>query len=368
MSLLEELDGAGDLWIHATASQRTHTRYGPWVNLLRGTLGCFAAAVGGADSIATAPFDGLCGPEGGDADGLGRGSELGRRLALNTQLILREESHLGRFIDPAGGSWTVEALTDAVARRAWDRFRSIEREGGVAAGLLSGAIQRRIGEQARALQDKVASRKLPITGVSTFPVLDEHAPPAQVANEFSGEGPGPLPRRPHVDPQEDRTTITPLPRLRLAAPFEALRDAARAWANAHGKNPTIASINLGPLARHQARADFAANCFGAGGLTMLSISGDSTSEAAAAVEQAGCTLAVICGHDEDYPTQVIPLHDALREVGVREIWVAGRPPDPGTWASEGQLRFVYMGCNVLEALTIALRTLGATTNENGKEA
>src|SRR5689334_10706054 len=82
------------LWIHATSSQRAWTRHGAWVNLLRGTVGSFAAAIGGADSIATAPFDGLCGPEGGTVDGLGRGSELGRRLAIDSQLILREESRL----------------------------------------------------------------------------------------------------------------------------------------------------------------------------------------------------------------------------------------------------------------------------------
>jgi len=141
--------GAHSLWIHASSSQRTWTRHAPWVNLLRGTVGSFAAALGGADSVATAAFDGLCGPEGAEADGLGRGSELGRRLALNTQLILREEAGLDRTLDPAGGSHYVEALTEALARAAWQRFRELEGSGGLVANLCAGSVQRSIAASAR---------------------------------------------------------------------------------------------------------------------------------------------------------------------------------------------------------------------------
>src|SRR5690606_31806680 len=128
----------------------------------------FAAALGGADSIATAAFDGLCGPEAAEVDGLGRGSELGRRLALNTQLILRDESGLDRSVDPAGGSHYVEALTDALARAAWQKFRAIEGSGGLVANLSSGAIQRTIAASAEPLRERAATRKQPLTGLSSY--------------------------------------------------------------------------------------------------------------------------------------------------------------------------------------------------------
>ena len=167
----------GSLWIHATSSRREWTRLGPWVNLLRGTVGSFAAAIGGADAVATGAFDGLCGPEGDAVADLGRGSELGRRLALNTQLILRQESHLDRVIDPARGSYFVETLTDALARSAWTHFQAIEAAGGLVAGLQSGSIQATIAETAATLTREAATRRRPLTGLSTFPVLDDQPTP-----------------------------------------------------------------------------------------------------------------------------------------------------------------------------------------------
>jgi methylmalonyl-CoA mutase len=183
-------------------------------------VGSFAAAVGNADSIATAPFDGLRGPEADAVDGLGPGSELGRRLALNTQLILREESQLARVIDPAGGSWYVESLTDALARAAWLRFRELEQRGGLLAGLQAGSIQADIERAAARLRERAATRKLPLTGLSTYATLDDPSTPEQPCNATVSEGPEPLPISP------DHVEVAPLGRLRLAAPF-VLRSGGR---------------------------------------------------------------------------------------------------------------------------------------------
>ncbi|NVB39136.1 hypothetical protein G6O69_14930 [Pseudenhygromyxa sp. WMMC2535] len=369
------------LWIHATPTRRTQTRFGSWVNLLRGTAGSFAAAIGGADSVATAAFDGLCGPEDEQREGLGRGSALGRRLAINTQVLLREESHLGRVIDPAGGSWAVESLTDAIARAAWTRFRAIEGAGGLVAGLQSGALQARVGEQGEQLRRLAATRKRPITGVSTFPALDDRPPPEQGPNTTSAAGPDLHRAAPRLD---NARIEAPLPRLRLAAPFEQLRAASDSWAASHdGQRPTVAAINLGKLAAHQARLDFAANLFKAGGLSVETLDeqgfaigegedggeGSGLAPSAAASERLaarGLGLAVICGHDRDYAHGLGALVSSLRAAGAKAVWIAGKPPagELAAWGLDPALppAFIHLGCDALAALDHALTSLGVTAD------
>lgn len=341
------------LWIHATASQRTWTRHGAWVNLLRGTVGCFAAAIGGADSIATAAFDGLCGPKGVGADGLGPGSELGRRLAINAQAILREESHLAAVADPAGGSWYVESLTDALARAAWGRFREIERNGGLLANLRAGTIAREIEIAAARLRELAATRKLPLTGLSTYPALDDPPTPEQPPSGASSQAPS------AVEP------------LRLGAPFERLRDAAERQAT----RPRMFACNLGPLAAHQARLEFANNCFAAGGIELLAGDGVSLDDPqqmaesiSAAMRASGCSLAIVCGRDQDYAQFAAQVIAALRDGGASQVWIAGRPPErPDEWGLDPQHppRFVYVGADILTELEFALAQLGALEQEAG---
>jgi len=358
-------DSGARLWIHATSSRRAWTRHGPWVNLLRGTVGSFAAAIGGADAVATAAFDGLCGPEGDAVAGLGRGSELGRRLALNTQLILREESLLDRVVDPAHGSYFVEALSDALAREAWRRFQAIEADGGHVAGLQSGAIQGAIGETAAQLREQAATRRRPLTGLSTYPVLDEQPTPAQTANHSEAEAPAPARTGPVLEPAE----ITPLNPLRLADAYEQLRDRS----DARDPRPQIHACTLGSLADHQARLDFARSAFRAGGIELVTgeplavpdpdANGEAESEtlteqARAAMAQSGCALAIICARDRDYAASAAALIVALRAGGAREVWIAGRPPRPDdpAWGLDPELppRFVHLGCELVAELDHAL--------------
>ena len=156
---------AAAMQLHCRTSRFTKTQRDPWVNMLRVTAECTAAVLGGAQSIATAPFDCAIGP----AD------ELAQRVARNTQIVLREESHLGAVADPAGGSWFVERLTDDLARAAWDQLRTIEAGGGVLAALGSGALVDAVGEVADTREKRIAERKTPIVGVSEFPNLHEGA-------------------------------------------------------------------------------------------------------------------------------------------------------------------------------------------------
>src|SRR5581483_6750844 len=129
----EELRGQ---YQHAVTSPAMLTRRDPWVNMLRTTVGCFAAAVGGADAITVTPFDAA----------IGQSDDFARRIARNTSAILHDESSLARVVDAAGGSWFVESLTDELAEKAWAAFTTIERAGGALAALDDGTIERLIAD------------------------------------------------------------------------------------------------------------------------------------------------------------------------------------------------------------------------------
>jgi methylmalonyl-CoA mutase len=149
--------------VHAVTSPRTLTTRDPWVNLLRVTSQVFAAVCGGAETITTQPFDAAVGQPG----------DLGRRMALNTHTILREESHLHHVADPAGGSWYVERLTDDLAAAGWDAFRAIEADGGMRRAFTGGAVAEQLSGSLAAARRDLATRKRPVTGVSTWPNLNE---------------------------------------------------------------------------------------------------------------------------------------------------------------------------------------------------
>ena len=185
---------------HAVTSSVMTTARDPWVNMLRTTVACFAAGVGGADAITVQPFDAA----------LGLPDAFARRIARNTQALLTEESHLGRVLDPAGGSWYVESLTDALAHAAWDWFTELERAGGYAAALSSGLVRDRVAAAWADRSRRLATRRDPITGVSEFPNLAEKLPERRPAGEALPPGPGGLPR------------------VRAAQAFEQLRDRADA--------------------------------------------------------------------------------------------------------------------------------------------
>ncbi|MDQ4037159.1 MAG: methylmalonyl-CoA mutase subunit beta, partial [Actinomycetota bacterium] len=181
---------------HAVTSSVMMSRRDPWVNMLRTTVACFAAGVGGADAVTVTPFDAA----------LGLSDSFARRIARNTQTLLMEEGHLARVLDPAGGSWYVESLTDQLATAAWDWFTEIERAGGLARALSDGLIAERIAAVWAARRNRLAERTDAVTGVSEFPNLTETLPTRE---------PYPL------TPAAQRST---LPVVRAAADFEGLRD------------------------------------------------------------------------------------------------------------------------------------------------
>ena len=238
-------------FISAETAWRMMTKRDPWVNLLRATMAVFAAGLGGADSVTVLPFTAA----------LGLPDRFARRLARNTQLILLQESNLAKVGDPAAGSGGIEAITDELCRAAWAAFQEIEAAGGIASALERGLLQERVATVRAKREQAVARRRDAITGTSEFPHLAET--PVSVADVA-----------PLSVPAYPATIRFPaLQAVRLAAPFEQLRDAADAMLARSGARPKIFLANLGRLAEFTARATFARNFFEAGGIEALTNEG-----------------------------------------------------------------------------------------------
>ncbi|WP_229369303.1 methylmalonyl-CoA mutase family protein [Umezawaea beigongshangensis] len=309
---------------HAVTSSAMMTRRDPWVNVLRTTIACFGAGLGGADAVTVQPFDAA----------IGLPDAFSRRVARNTQSVLLEESHLAGVIDPAGGSWYVERLTEDLARAAWAWFQEIEAAGGLPDALASGLVADRLAVTREARAANLADRTDAITGVSEFPHLEEKPvvrPPAPVE---PGGG---------------------LPRVRHAAPYEALRDRSDAVLAATGSRPAVFLATLGPVAAHTARASFAANLFQAGGIATPDAGPtDSVNAVVERFRASGTTVACLCGSESSYAELAAPVAAALREAGARRVLLAGKPSPERTGVDE----FVFTGCPALEVLGHTYDALG----------
>lgn len=317
--------GAGAQRQHAVTSSVMMTRRDPWVNMLRTTLACLGAGVGGADAVTVLPFD----------QALGLPDAFARRIARNTSTILLEESHLARVIDPAGGSWYVERLTDELAEAAWAFFQEIERAGGQAAALSSGMIGQRLAATWAVRGKELARRKEPITGVSEFPQLAER----------------PVEREPAPVPA---AAPGGLPRVRRDDAFEALRARSDAHLARTGARPRVFLAALGPAVAHTARVSFASNLFQAGGIEPVHepVPVDA-STAAGAFVACGAPIACVCSSDAFYAEQGEAVAAALGAAGAEQVLLAGRP---GEYA--GVDAYVFAGCDAVTVLSSLLDRMG----------
>ncbi len=306
--------------LHAQLSARVQTRRDVWVNILRNSVAVFAGAVGGAQAITSSPFAD-CQEE--------SDQRLARRIARNTQLVLAQESHLARVMDPAGGAYALETWTQELAQAAWTQFQRIEAAGGLFASLRNGRIQGALQAVATKRQSRVASRAQPITGVSEFPLVGERRPALRPA--------------PPAPPQPEHEQVQALNPLRDAAVYEALRDHAD---RAQDRGVLLACI--GTPAAHSARLGFASNLVQAGGFEPVPM--EITLESAnSVVPKSGCTRVVLCGSDADYATQVAPLTRQLLLLGVKQVFVAGKPPkDPEAWSDVSG--YMFYRCDALSVL------------------
>ncbi|MEU2747119.1 methylmalonyl-CoA mutase family protein [Streptomyces collinus] len=307
---------AGAQLQHVVTSPVMMTRRDPWVNMLRSTIATLAAGAGGADAVTVLPFD----------HALGLPDAFARRIARNTSTILIEESHLARVIDPAGGSWYVERLTDELAHAGWEFFQRIERLGGQAAALRSGDLERDLAETWQARAGLLAKRREPITGVSEFPFLAEK----------------PVVRASAPEPRSGG-----LPRVRRDEAYEALRARSDAHLAATGSRPRVFLAALGPAAAHTARLTFASNLFQAGGIEPVT---DGT------FEESGATEAVLCSSDALYTEQAEAAVRDLKAAGARHVFLAGRPGEyPGVDA------YVFAGCDAVAVLSATLDRMGVVS-------
>ena len=316
---------AGAATVHAVSSLPMMTQRDPWVNMLRCTLAAFGAGIGGADTVAVHPFDvAIAGGAAGVAPG------FSRRIARNTQLLLLEESHLGRVLDPAAGSWFVEQLTGQLADAAWADFQAIEARGGFSAA--AGFIVEQIAQVAARRSSDVAHRRTAVTGVNEFPDLAESA---QAQGDCT----------PGVD--------------RYAAGFEALRDRSDAHLAGHGIRPAALLLPLGPLAEHNVRAMFATNLLACGGIEAINPGAVDADGVAGAVEGAGTpAVAVICGTDTRYADEVSGIVSAAHAAGVRDVYLAG-PEKAVAGAEHRPDGYLTAKIDAVETLSTLLSRLGA---------
>jgi methylmalonyl-CoA mutase len=319
--------------IHAVCSSRTLTTRDPWVNMLRVTTQVFAAALGGADLVTPAPFDQALRQALGPA--FGSTGAFGLRAARNTGLVLREESHLGKVIDPAGGSYYLEAITDALARESWRRFQALEREGGMVEALFSGRLRTQLESRWQRRRAAVARRQDPVTGVSEFADLDEKLPVVNLRTESSARS-------------EMQDGAPPLPIHRDSESFEALRARADRLTSA-GRAVEVLLVPLGSPSEHRARVGFAGGFFPVGGLRVCK-------RAQAEVSAFVC----LCGSDERYGMEAADRARSLKAAGAQRILVAGRPGAlESTLRAAGVDAFIFAGCDAVSVVTDLLDCLDA---------
>lgn len=288
---------------HAVGSAVELTRRAPWVNMLRATAACMGAVLGGADAVTVRPFD----------EGVGVSDPFARRIARNTQSILRHEAALGRVIDPAGGSWYVERLTVDLARRAWEWFQEIEAHGGLPAALRSGLIADRLAATWRRRRADLDRGIEPVTGVSAYPDLDEK----------------PLHRTPHRAGPGSGGLGT----VRRAEGWEALRDRAA------GRDARVTLTGLGLPAGYRARLEFATRFFAAGGFRAADATGTAP-------------VVCLCPADDTADAEITTAARTARTAGARRVLLARRPAaDPVPPGVDG---LIHQGCDAIAVLTRAL--------------
>ncbi len=368
------------LWIAAETAWRMLTRRDADVNMLRATIAAFSAGLAGANAVTVLPH----------TLALGLPDPLARRIARNTQLILLEESNLARVSDPAAGAGGIEALTRELCQVAWAQFRQIEKAGGVFAALKANLIQAKVAAVRGARDADIARRKRVLTGASEFPDLHEATPAVLEAAPPARE----------AQPAPPSDALAP---VRLAAPFEALRDRSDAMLAQSGARPRVFLANLGKPSDFTVRATFARSLFEAGGIEAIDGEGaalpslrasrrggvgggeheaeqspptptlrvdpphqggrDNASPVeesqdftalAAAFSSSGAQLACLCSSDAIYADHATAAATALHAAGARHIYQAGRPGDhEAAWRAAGVGDFVFAGGDALATLESA---------------
>lgn len=316
---------AAKMHVHATTSRFNQTIYDAHVNLLRSQTEAMSAALAGVDSITSTPFD----------TPYKTPDDFSERIARNQQFLLKEESHLDKVVDPAGGSYYVEHLTVAIAEEAWKLFLSVDEQGGFLKMVNEGTIQKAVNESNAKRHTDVARRKEILLGTNQFPNINETA--AQKI-ENSGCSCGC-----HHD--EAAESGEGLNKSRAASDFEQLRLSTEASSH----RPKVFMLTIGNLAMRLARAQFSTNFFGCAGYEILDNIGFNTvQEGIDAAMEKGADIVVLCSSDDEY-AQYAPEAFKLLD-GRAEFVVAGAPACTDELKAQGIEHFIHVRSNVLETL------------------
>ncbi|MBU8879309.1 methylmalonyl-CoA mutase subunit beta [Bacillus sp. FJAT-29790] len=326
--------------ISAETSSFTKTSYDPYVNLLRAGNEAFAAVLGGIQFLHVSPFNE---PE-------GKSAPFSDRIARNTQLILKEEAHMQKVADPAGGSWYVEHLTNELAEKAWAFFLQIEEKGGMAEVLKSGWIQDQIADVLKKRSKDIFQRKQSIIGTNIFANINEQ--PLQSEGENINS----------IIKVESKR----IPQLRLSEPFERLRRAAEKIRQS-GREPRAGLICLGELKEHKARADFMTGFLAPGGIQAVKSQDISNPEMVLDfIEKTNLKHYFICGTNKQYDELAVAIIRLIKEKQPNvTVFLAGLPEESNqqTLKQAGIKDFIHIRSNCYEILTSLLNEMGVASDD-----
>ncbi len=317
---------AAKMSVHAETSSFNLTLFDPYVNLLRTQTEAMSAALAGVDSMTVSPFDKT----------YKTADDFSERMARNQQLLLKEESHFDKVVDPAGGSYYIENLTVAIAKQAWELFLSVEENGGFYSLVKAGGVQETVNASNKERHDSVAKRKEVLLGTNQYPNFTEKAgdhKPMDAVCCCGGEAD-------HC--HKDISTLT---LERAASEFEALR----LETEASGKRPKAFMLTIGNLAMRQARAQFSCNFLACAGYEVVDNLGFETVEAGVeAAMAAKADIVVLCSSDDEYVEYAIPAYKAVN--GRALFIVAGAPACMDELKAAGIENFIHVRVNVLKTL------------------
>ena len=317
---------------HAETSTFNLTLFDSHVNLLRTQTEAMSAAIAGVNSITVTPFDKVYETP----------NDFSERIARNQQLLLKEEAHLNRIVDAAGGSYYIENLTVSIAQQAWNLFLETEDAGGMLAAIQAGKVQETVNASNKARHEAVSKRKEILLGTNQYPNFTERA-----------EGKEPVACCCGCGGHEHEAAFASLNTDRAASEFEALR----LQTEHSGKRPKAFMLTIGNLAMRQARAQFSCNFLACAGYEVIDNLGFATvEEGAEAALKAQADIVVICSSDDEYAQYAIPAYELLKDKVL--FIVAGAPACMEDLKAAGIENFIHIRCNVLETLKSYNEKLG----------
>lgn len=334
---------ARGMQIAATTSSFTKTIFDSHVNILRSANEAFAAVLGGAQYLHVEPFNELTGP-----------TSFSERIARNIQLILKEEAHLQKVVDPAGGSWYVETLTNQLAENAWEFFKEIEAAGGILEALKSNWLQQQIAAVYEKKNLDIQIRKQSIVGTNVYAKLDEAVPSQKQLMKMAAA-------------TKDFEVI---PQHRLAEPYEELRFKANQLQETTGVAPSVGMLCLGELKQHKPRLDFMKGFLAAGGIHPAESKPVHTIEDARQfIIDLKTNFVCICGTNEQYEQIGHEMLIALKSEFPNLIFLLAGLPEKelqAQWYEEGIKRFIHVKSNCCETIDEILSDMEVNSLEQTK--